>query len=86
MTKGFVTALKRLVPVAVKAGIKNMIPIRVPPVVPLEPIDFRICCESRSIVYSPILWEGLISEWGLSASESAYINRQQGLHLSATRG
>jgi SAM-dependent methyltransferase len=79
MTKGLVTALKRLVPVAVKAGIKDMMPIKVPPVKPLESMDSCICCGSRSIVYAPILWEGLISAWGLSASETAYINRQQGL-------
>ena len=80
--KELITVLKRLVPVAVRAGIKDMIPAKVPPVVPLEPLDFCICCGSRSVVYSPILWEGLISEWGLSESEADYVNRQQGLRCT----
>jgi len=74
-----IAALKRLVPVSVKASIKDMLPMKVPPVVPLELRDFCVCCGSRSLVYSPVLWERLISEWGLSAAETDYINRQQGL-------
>jgi hypothetical protein len=43
--RALITALKRLVPVAVKAGIKGMIPVKIPPVVPLEPIEFN--CSAR---------------------------------------
>jgi SAM-dependent methyltransferase len=38
-----------------------------------------ICCGSNRIQLSRVLWPSLIEEWGLSAQEAAYIDRQQGL-------
>jgi hypothetical protein len=80
MRKEFIDTLKRLIPDKVKVGIKNLHPRKPPPVNPLEQLNYCICCGSRSIVYSPILWEELISQWGLSDHETNYINRQQGLY------
>ena len=70
--------LKRFVPDQVKIRVKDRIAIKLPPINPWQQMDYCICCGSRSIVYDPILWEELISEWGLSDYETDYINRQQG--------
>ena len=38
-----------------------------------------VCCNAQSFDIHPILWAGLINEWGLSEEETEYINRQQGV-------
>lgn len=35
-------------------------------------------CGGKSFTARPVLWQGLIDEWGLSPHEAAYIDRQQG--------
>jgi SAM-dependent methyltransferase len=71
--------LKRLIPDKVKVKLKSMFSGKPPQIDHLEPISYCICCGSRSIIYSPILWDALIQEWGLSEFETNYINRQQGI-------
>lgn len=36
------------------------------------------CCGNKEFQQTPVLWPGLVSEWGLSERESEYIDRQQG--------
>lgn len=43
-------------------------------------IDRCICCDSRELIQTDVLWQNLIDEWRLSPSEVAYINQQQGFH------
>lgn len=45
---------------------------------PTTTIERCPCCQSTHLAPNDILWEGLIKEWGLSKTEAAYINRQQG--------
>jgi SAM-dependent methyltransferase len=42
--------------------------------------DFCHVCGGRTFEHTPVLWPALIAEWGLSASETAYIDVQQGTH------
>jgi SAM-dependent methyltransferase len=42
-------------------------------------IDSCLCCGSKRLGLTKILWPELITEWGLSAEEVEYINRQQGV-------
>lgn len=35
-------------------------------------------CGGGRFVHTPVLWPGLVDEWGLSADEAAYIDAQQG--------
>jgi SAM-dependent methyltransferase len=42
-------------------------------------IDTCACCGGHSFDERPVLWPGLVNEWGLSKEESEYINRQQGI-------
>jgi SAM-dependent methyltransferase len=37
------------------------------------------CCGSSDMSTQPVLWPGLVSEWGIDEVEAAYIDRQQGL-------
>ena len=37
------------------------------------------CCGSRDFLETKVLWKALVDEWQLSASETQYIDRQQGL-------
>lgn len=48
-------------------------------------MSFCICCGSTQITYSPILWEELIQQWGLTDNEIEYTNRQQGIHCNRCR-
>lgn len=41
------------------------------------------CCAGTTLRATPVLWPALIREWGLSADEAAYIDRQQGAHCAA---
>ncbi|WP_414528684.1 class I SAM-dependent methyltransferase [Nodularia chucula] len=41
-----------------------------------------VCCGSKNIILSAVLWESLINEWQISTQEADYINQQQGLHCS----
>jgi SAM-dependent methyltransferase len=41
-----------------------------------------VCCGSKEFRYFDVLWPELIAAWGLSAQETAYINRQQGRHCA----
>lgn len=43
------------------------------------PIQSCSCCGSKSLVANKVLWPQLVQEWGLSARETEYVNRQQGL-------
>jgi SAM-dependent methyltransferase len=36
------------------------------------------CCGGTEYGQDPVLWRGLVEEWGLSPFEAAYIDRQQG--------
>lgn len=40
------------------------------------------CCGSTELVAQRVLWRDLISQWELSAAETAYIDRQQGLRCA----
>jgi SAM-dependent methyltransferase len=44
-----------------------------------KPIEICACCGADTFVTHPVLWKGLIDEWGLSPIEINYINRQQGV-------
>lgn len=41
-----------------------------------------VCCGSRELIQTDILWRELSDEWRLSPSEAAYVNRQQGFHCA----
>src|SRR5208282_988496 len=45
-----------------------------------DPTNALSCgvCGGRAFTDRPVLWPSLISEWQLSASEAAYVDRQQG--------
>jgi SAM-dependent methyltransferase len=53
---------------------------RVPAAGPLGTVDYCRCCGSGNLALQPVLWSGLIDEWGIAGHEVEYINRQQGLH------
>ena len=38
----------------------------------------RCCGSTKGTRFQPVIWKGLADEWGLSESEVAYIDRQQG--------
>src|SRR5665213_2985887 len=38
-----------------------------------------VCCGSKRIQFTPVLWPSLIEEWRLSPEEAAYVDLQQGL-------
>lgn len=40
-------------------------------------------CGGDGFAFEPVLWPGLVAEWGLSALEHAYIDLQQGYHCTA---
>jgi SAM-dependent methyltransferase len=42
-----------------------------------------LVCGSKALEFYPILWDGLVREWGLTPEEAAYIDRQQGLSCQA---
>src|SRR5260221_4281504 len=44
----------------------------------IKPIQTCACCGGTSFEFTPVIWPGLIQEWGLTEHEVAYINRQQG--------
>ena len=46
----------------------------------LEPTDALTCgvCGGAAFTHRPVLWPALVSEWQLSPSEAAYVDRQQG--------
>jgi SAM-dependent methyltransferase len=48
-------------------------------VTPVFPIQYCLCCGSKDFNAQNILWKELIQEWQLSAYETQYIDRQQGL-------
>lgn len=74
-------AIKKLLPNKLKAFLKSIVDrINIHRNLPSTIVAVCICCGSTSLTETPILWESLISEWGLSPIEAAYINRQQGLH------
>lgn len=35
-------------------------------------------CGHKSYAFSPVLWDGLVAEWGLSETERYWVDRQQG--------
>ncbi len=43
-------------------------------------VETCVCCSSKRISFTPVLWASLIDEWEISPYEVDYINRQQGLH------
>lgn len=43
-----------------------------------DALDRCRVCGGESFVHTPVLWDGLVSEWGLSADEARYIDAQQG--------
>lgn len=45
----------------------------------IKQIETCACCGGDSFSAQPVLWEGLVNEWGLSPAETEYINRQQGV-------
>lgn len=47
-----------------------------------QPVSDCICCGSSRIVSQPVLWPQLVSDWRLSPSEAAYVDRQQGTHCA----
>lgn len=70
--------IKKFIPDYLKVKLKRILPIKIPAVSHLRPISRCPCCGSDSILDEQILWEGLIRNWELSASEVEYMNRQQG--------
>ncbi|WP_262966025.1 class I SAM-dependent methyltransferase [Methylobacter psychrophilus] len=40
-------------------------------------------CGEKELLADPVLWPDLINAWQLSEDETAYINRQQGLHCKS---
>jgi SAM-dependent methyltransferase len=50
------------------------------PMSPNASIHRCLCCGADQLAFTPVLWDGLIQEWGLNPAERDYINRQQGLH------
>src|SRR5262249_60629235 len=40
-------------------------------------------CDSEALRFCPVIWGGLVREWGLTSEEAAYIDRQQGLSCRA---
>ena len=45
-------------------------------------IQVCACCGGTEFAFQPVLWPGLISEWGLSDGEAVYVDRQQGVSCS----
>ncbi len=74
-------SLKKLIPDNLKSTVKGALTPRVKPFIyPASPLRICLCCGSASLIETPVLWESLINGWELSAAETDYINRQQGLH------
>ena len=48
---------------------------------PMAPLPCRVC-GGDAFVHHDVLWNDLISQWGLSAAEADYINVQQGTSCS----
>lgn len=42
-------------------------------------IENCACCDAHLFDAHPVIWSGLVNEWGLSQEETEYINRQQGV-------
>jgi SAM-dependent methyltransferase len=45
-------------------------------------IDHCLCCGSDQLIQTDVLWQRLVDDWRLAPAETAYINRQQGLHCA----
>jgi len=45
-------------------------------------IEKCVCCGSKNIISTTVLWQSLINDWQISQPEVDYINKQQGLHCN----
>jgi Methylase involved in ubiquinone/menaquinone biosynthesis len=79
--KNTIQTIKKYIPTAIKLSFRTILKGR--PKLKAEnlnPLNMCLCCGSASLIETPVLWESLINGWELSAAETDYINRQQGLH------
>jgi len=73
--------LKKIIPNKVKIFLKTMFLWKMRTrITHLEKINACVCCGSKSVIETPVLWEQLIQDWQLTLNEVSYINRQQGFH------
>jgi len=54
-----------------------------PAVTATSPVEACPCCGSRELAFKKVLWDELVSAWGLSQYERDYIDRQQGVSCRA---